>query len=247
MGHYGKVTSPAAAPIPSPSPLDAAQSAMAALRDRVAARPRARGWIHLYSAIAAAVVGIALVVMAATTVGREAAAACAIYAVTVVGLFTISATYHRHVWVSTRTRRWMKRADHSMIFVFIAGTYTPFAVLTIPQPTATVILATVWSGAALGVALKMAWPSAPRWLGVPVYLALGWVAIFVIPDILHGGGVAALVLMIIGGALYSAGAVFYATRHPKGWPSTFGYHEFFHAFVTAAAICHCVAIWLILY
>jgi hemolysin III len=93
----------------------------------------------------------------------------------------------------------------------------------------------------------MAWPSAPRWLGVPIYLALGWVAVFVIPDILRGGGVSVLVLMIVGGALYTAGAIFYASRRPKGWPSTFGYHEFFHAFVTAAAICHCVAIWLILY
>lgn len=241
MSHYGGVTYSA------PPLTTTAQAAVAAVRERAADRPRARGWIHLYSAIGAAAVGIVLIVMAATTVGSEAAAACAVYAVTVVGLFTISATYHRHVWISTRTRRWMKRADHSMIFVFIAGTYTPFAVLALPRPTSTVILAVVWSGAALGVALKMAWPASPRWLGVPVYLALGWVAIFVVPDILHGGGVAALVLMVVGGALYTAGAVFYATRHPKGWPSTFGYHEFFHAFVTAAAICHCIAIWLILY
>ncbi len=241
ISHYGKVTSSASAAAP------ATQLTAAALRERVAARPRARGWIHLYSAIGAAAVGIVLVVMAAATVSGEAAVACAVYSVTIVGLFTVSATYHRHIWVSTRTRRWMKRADHSMIFVFIAGTYTPFAVLTIPQPTSTVILAVVWSGAALGVALKVAWPGSPRWLGVPIYLALGWVAIFVVPDILRGGGVAPLVLMIVGGALYTAGAIFYASRRPKGWPSTFGYHEFFHAFVTAAAICHCVAIWLILY
>jgi hemolysin III len=241
MRHYGKVTSSASAAA------TASELTAAALRERVTARPRARGWIHLYSAIGAAVVGIVLVVMAAATVSGKAAAACAVYAVTIVGLFTVSATYHRHIWVSTRTRRWMKRADHSMIFVFIAGTYTPFAVLTIPQPTSTVILAVVWGGAALGVALKVAWPGSPRWLGVPIYLALGWVAIFVVPDILRGGGVAPLVLMIVGGALYTAGAIFYASRRPKGWPSTFGYHEFFHAFVTAAAACHCVAIWLILY
>lgn len=185
--------------------------------------------------------------MAAATVGASAAVACLVYAVTLVGLFSISATYHRHVWISARTRRWMKRADHSMIFVFIAGTYTPFAALAMPPRTAATVLITVWSGAAFGVGLKMLWPTAPRWVGVPVYLALGWVAIFVIPDILTGGGVTALVLMLVGGALYSAGAVFYATGKPTGWPQTFGYHEFFHAFVTAAAVCHCVAIWLILY
>ncbi len=211
------------------------------------ARPRARGWIHFYSAVVAAAVGITLIVLAATTVSGAAAAACAIYAVTVVGLFSVSATYHRHLWTSVRARTWMKRADHSMIFVFIAGTYTPFAVLALDEPSRTVVLAVVWAGAGGGLALKMLWPSAPRWLGVPIYLALGWVAVFVMPGLLHGGGVAALVLIITGGALYSAGAVFYATRRPRGWPATFGYHEFFHAFVSAAAICHCVGIWLVLY
>jgi hemolysin III len=234
MVHHERVTSPASATLPR-------------TLDPPVARPRARGWIHLYSAAAAAAVGIALIALAATTVGGAAAAACAIYAATVVGLFTVSATYHRHTWTSVRARTWMKRADHSMIFVFIAGTYTPFSVLTLPQPARTVVLAVVWSGAVAGVALKMCWPAAPRWLGVPIYLALGWVAVFVIPDLLHGGGVAALVLLLVGGALYTAGAVFYATRRPRGWPATFGYHEFFHACVTAAAICHCIAIWLVLY
>jgi hemolysin III len=234
MVHHGRVTTPVSATMPR-------------TLDPLPVKPRARGWIHFYSAGVAAAVGVTLIVLAATTVGSAAAAACAIYAVTVVGLFSISATYHRHTWISTRTRTWMKRADHSMIFVFIAGTYTPFAVLTLPQPARTVVLAVVWSGAVGGVALKMLWPTAPRWLGVPIYLALGWVAVFVIPDLLHGGGVAALVLLLIGGALYTAGALFYATRRPRGWPETFGYHEYFHACVTAAAICHCIAIWLVLY
>jgi hemolysin III len=206
-----------------------------------------RGWIHFWSAGVAGVVGIALIVLAATTVSAAAAVSCAVYAATVVGLFSISATYHRHTWTSVRARTWMKRADHSMIFVFIAGTYTPYAVLALEQPARTVVLAVVWAGAAGGVALKMLWPSAPRWLGVPIYLALGWVAIFVMPGLLHGGGVAALVMIIVGGVLYSVGAVFYATRRPRGWPATFGYHEFFHACVTAAAICHCIGIWVVLY
>src|SRR5699024_2018801 len=98
-----------------------------------------------------------------------------------------------------------------------------------------------------GVVLKLAWPNAPRWVGVPVYIALGWVAVFVLPDLLHNAGVAALSLLISGGALYSLGAVTYATKRPNPWPATFGYHEFFHATVSAAAICHHVAIWLALY
>jgi hemolysin III len=210
-------------------------------------KPRLRGWIHFWSAGVAAVVGVTLIVLAATTVSTAAAVSCAVYAATVVGLFSISATYHRHTWTSVRARTWMKRADHSMIFVFIAGTYTPFAVLALEQPARTVVLAVVWAGAAGGLALKMLWPAAPRWLGVPIYLALGWVAIFVMTGLLRGGGVATLVLIIVGGVLYSVGAVFYATRRPRGWPATFGYHEFFHACVSAAAVCHCVGIWLVLY
>ncbi len=140
----------------------------------------------------------------------------------------------------------MKRADHSMIFVFIAGTYTPIAALALSASTAAWVLIVVWAGAAGGVALKMLFPHAPRWLGVPFYLGLGWVAVFVFPDLLHHGGVASFSLLLIGGIFYSIGAVFYATKRPAGWPHTFGYHEFFHAAVTVAAICHCLAIWLLL-
>jgi hemolysin III len=210
-------------------------------------RPRARGWIHLYSAVVAALAGIALVVVSATTAGAGAAAACSVYTVTVIGLFSVSATYHLHTWTSARARTWMKRADHSMIFVFIAGTYTPVAVLALPPAKRILVLTIVWAGALGGVALKMLWPHSPRWLGVPFYLALGWVAIFLIPDILHAGGVATLVLILVGGLLYSVGAIFYATRRPNPWPDTFGYHELFHAAVSLAALCHCVAIWLLLY
>ena len=210
-------------------------------------KPRARGWIHTYSAWVAVGVGVTLVVLAAVGHGATAALACAIYAATIIGLFSVSATYHRHHWASTRARTWMRRADHSMIFVFIAGTYTPFAVLLLSGTTRVVVLSVVWAGAAGGVALKMLWPNAPRWVGVPFYLAVGWVAVFVLAPVLHAGGVAVLVLMLAGGALYTVGAVFYATRHPRGWPVTFGYHEFFHACVSLAAACHCVAIWLALY
>ncbi|RIJ69782.1 hemolysin III family protein [Nakamurella silvestris] len=215
------------------------------LETPAATRPRARGWIHFYSAIVAAVVGITLVVFAATQVGGTAAFACSVYAVTIVGMFSVSATYHRHTWISPVARTWMKRADHSMIFLFIAGTYTPFALLALPDTKGAWVLAVVWGGAIGGVALKMFWPHSPRWLGVPIYVALGWVAIFVIPDLIPAG-VAAVVLMAVGGLLYTVGAVFYAIKRPNPWPGIFGYHEVFHAAVSLAALCHCVAIWLIL-
>jgi len=141
----------------------------------------------------------------------------------------------------------MKRLDHSMIFLFIAGTYTPFSLLAMDRPTGYVVLAVVWGGALAGVALKLLWPHAPRWLGVPIYLAVGWVAVFVLPQILHHAGVTALVLMLAGGLLYSVGAVFYATRWPNPWPSTWGHHEFFHAATVLAAACHYIAIWFVLY
>ena len=215
--------------------------------DLVPVKPRLRGWLHLWSFVVAVAAGIVLVSLAGATVSAEAAVAVAVYSLTVCGVFGVSALYHRRTWQTARARTLMKRLDHAMIFVFIAGTYTPFAVLALPERTGQIVLAVVWAGALGGVVLKIAWPHAPRWVGVPFYLALGWVAVFVIPDLLHRGGVAALVLLLVGGAFYSLGAVFYALRRPVGWPDTFGFHEFFHAATVIAAACHYVAIWLVLY
>ena len=215
--------------------------------DLVPVKPRLRGWLHLWSFVVAVAAGIVLVSLAGATVSAEAAVAVAVYSLTVCGVFGVSALYHRRTWHTARARTLMKRLDHAMIFVFIAGTYTPFAVLALPERTGLIVLAVVWAGALGGVVLKIAWPHAPRWVGVPFYLALGWVAVFVIPDLLHRGGVAALVLLLVGGAFYSLGAVFYALRRPVGWPATFGFHEFFHAATVVAAICHYIAIWLVLY
>jgi hemolysin III len=209
-------------------------------------RPRTRGWIHYYSAMVAFVVGIALVVVAAQTRDGRAVFACSVYAVTLVGLFAVSATYHRHAWISATARTWMKRADHSMIFVFIAGTYTPYALLGLPPGAAGWLLAVVWTGALAGVALKMGWPHSPRWLGVPLYIALGWAAVFIIPALVESVGAAPVVLMCAGGLFYTGGAVMYALRKPDPWPGTFGYHEFFHACVSLAALCHCLGVWLVL-
>ena len=206
-----------------------------------------RGVIHLWSFFVSVVAGATLIVMAATTVSAVAALATSVYTTTVLGLFGVSALYHRRWWVSETARTWMKRLDHSMIFLFIAGTYTPFCLLAMSQPTGYIILGIVWGGAILGVGLKLLWPHAPRWLGTPIYIALGWVAVFVLPELLHNAGVAALVLLLAGGLFYTIGAIFYATKWPNPWPKTFGHHEFFHAATVLAALCHYIAIWLAMY
>jgi len=223
-----------------------------AIADRVRLRPsdigkpRLRGWLHVYAFFVAVVGGIVLSSVAATRPGVAPLLSCVIYSLTVCAMFGVSALYHRRVW-SERGYRVMRRLDHSMIFLFIAGTYTPFSVLLLPQPKATVILAVVWGGAVAGVLLKVAWLRAPRWVGTPVYLGLGWVAVAVLPDILRAGGVAMFVLLLVGGAAYTAGAVFYALRRPNPWPTVFGHHEFFHACTLVAAICHHIAIYFALY
>ncbi len=210
-------------------------------------KPRMRGWLHFWSFAVSVAASATLISVSAALVGAGAALATSVYSVTILGLFGTSALYHRRTWRTERSRTIMKRADHSMIFLFIAGTYTPIIALTTAPDRARLVLTIVWAGALAGVVLKTVWPHAPAWLGVPVYLALGYVAVFVIPDLLRGGGVAALVLILAGGLLYTVGAVFYATRWPNPWPETFGFHEFFHAATVLAAICHHVAIWLVLF
>jgi hemolysin III len=209
-------------------------------------KPRMRGWLHTYAFFVALVCGIVLCSIAATRPGWAPLVSCLIYSLTVCGLFGTSALYHRRVW-SERGYQVMRRMDHSMIFVFIAGTYTPLCVMLLAPRLATVMLALVWGGALAGVAVKMAWPHAPRWVSAPLYLALGWVAVAMLPEILHGGGVAALVLLIVGGAIYSVGAIFYALRRPNPWPTVFGHHEFFHACTLVAALCHHIAIYFALF
>jgi hemolysin III len=208
-------------------------------------KPRMRGLLHAYAFFVALLCGAVLTTLAATVSGHGRTAAivgCAVYSLTICGLFGISALYHRRAW-SPRGRAVMRRLDHSMIFVFIAGTYTPFSVLLLPRLKATVILSIVWGGAALGVIMKMIYPHAARWASAPLYVALGWVALGVLPDILRHGGDPAVVLLLAGGLAYTTGAVFYALRRPNPWPNTFGHHEFFHACTLVAAICHHIAVY----
>ncbi|GAA5177037.1 hemolysin III family protein [Rugosimonospora acidiphila] len=219
------------------------------LRPRDIGKPRMRGWLHTYAFFVAAGCGAILITLASTATTRPGAApaiACAVYSVTLCGLFGTSALYHRRVW-SPRGFTIMRRLDHSMIFIFIAGTYTPFSVLLLTGTKEIVILAVVWGGALLGVAMKLISPNAHRWLSAPLYIALGWVAVAVLPDLLHRGGVAAFTLLMAGGAAYTAGAVCYALRRPNPWPRTFGHHEVFHACTLIAAACQHIAIYLALF
>ena len=209
-------------------------------------KPRMRGWLHAYAFGVAIVCGIVLCSLAAAHPGWSAFTSCAIYSVTVCTLFGTSALYHRRVW-SPRGYKVMRRLDHSMIFVFIAGTYTPFCVLLLHGRVGAVVLGVVWTGAVLGVGLNLIVPNAPRWLSAPLYVALGWVAIPVLPQLASHGGPAALVLLLAGGAFYTLGAVAYALRRPNLWPGTFGHHEFFHACTLIAALCHHVAVYLALF
>jgi hemolysin III len=208
-------------------------------------RPRARGWIHLCSAAIATMGGLALVSAAGVASSQKAVLATLIYTITIVSMFSISAAYHRKHWHNPVAFKWMKRLDHSMIFLFIAGSYTPFALLAMPPRIGAEVLIIVWTGALAGVALKMWWPSAPRAVGVPLYLVLGYVAIAFAGSLLAGGGPVVVGLLILGGVLYNVGAILYGLRWPNPWPHTFGYHEFFHAFTAAAAVSHYVAVWFV--
>lgn len=205
-----------------------------------------RGWLHVYAFGVAIVGGTVLSSLAAARPGRAPLVSCAIYSVTVCALFGTSALYHRRVW-SELGYRIMRRLDHSMIFIFIAGTYTPLCALLLNERQATLILSIVWGIAVAGVILKVATTNVPRWLSAPIYIAMGWIAIAVLPQIMRGGGVTTVVLLIVGGVAYSVGAVFYAMRRPNPWPTVFGHHEFFHACTLLAAACHHVAIYFALY
>jgi hemolysin III len=195
-------------------------------------KPRFRGVLHQWAFFVSLVTGAVLVLVAPA--GR-ATLAVTIYSLTVAGLFGVSATYHRVDWASPNARRWMRRLDHSMIFLLIAGTYTPFALLALHGTLATAILVAVWGGALAGIVLNLVWIDAPKWLTAVVYVALGWVAVVAFPAMFHDLGVTPTVLVALGGVLYTIGAVVYAVRRPDPLPAVFGYHEVFHALVIAAA------------
>jgi hemolysin III len=222
---------------------DATRTAAQAYVDMLAARPKLRGLLHGIAFPLTLAAGIVLVSLAGS---ERARIGCAVYALSACLLFGVSALYHR--WHgSPRVRSLLRRMDHANIFLIIAGTYSPIALIVLRGRTSEVVLTVVWAGAVLGIAMQLLWTSAPRWLYVPIYLALGWVAVFVIPDLLHHGGVAVLVLVAVGGALYSLGAVVYAFKRPDPVPRIFGYHEVFHALTVAAFVLQYVAVSIATY
>ena len=201
-------------------------------------KPRLRGVFHQYAFYVALVAGIVLVALSDSL--RELVATW-IYAAALAAMFGVSALYHRIDWRSARSRVWMRRLDHSMILLLIAGTYTPFALLAFDGVLAKVILAVVWAGAAAGLVLNLVWIDAPTWVTAAVFIALGWVGVAAVPE-LFDVGVAPAVLVFVGGGLYTLGALAYAFKRPNPAPATFGYHEIFHLFVIGAAAVHFVAI-----
>lgn len=207
-------------------------------------KPRLRGVFHQWACACSVPLGLVLVSVAGTARARIA---LSVYALSLIGLFAASAAYHRINWRSVSARDWMRRLDHSMIFVLIAGSYTPFAVLVLRGPLAIVILAAVWAGALLGVAFNLVWREAPRWLRAALYVMLGWVAVAALPQLGAAIGIAGMTLLGLGGVLYTAGAVIYALRRPDPVPAVFGYHELFHTLVIAAAAFQCavIAFWIL--
>jgi hemolysin III len=201
-------------------------------------RPLLRGVSHAYAFWAALVAAVVLTVLVDPGAPRVSAV---VYGAGLCALFAASGTYHRWRW-NPRWRPLLRRIDHSTIFVFIAASYTPVALLVMHGTLRWVILAAVWTGALIGVVLSVAWISAPRVLSAACYLALGWVVVFALPQMVQRMAVAPLVLLAAGGVLYSLGAVVYATKRPNPWPSTFGFHEVFHVLVIAAAAVQFVAL-----
>ena len=194
-------------------------------------RPRLRGVVHLVAFVVSLPAGAALV---AAADGRTTALALAVYALSVSGLLGVSALYHLPTWSPGR-RRWMRRLDHTMIFVLIAGTYTPFCLLVMDGTLADVILVVVWASALAGAVLNLLWSDAPKWFTSIVYVSTGWAAIAAMPQLWEKIGPLGVGMLALGGALYTAGAVVYALRRPDPNPQVFGYHEIFHVLVIAAA------------
>ena len=203
-------------------------------------KPTWRGWIHAATFPVAIAAGIVLISLAQ---GAPAKWASAVFMLTSMLLFGNSALYHRFNW-RPRTKIILKRIDHANIFLLIAGTYTPLAILALPPSKGILLLSLVWAGALIGIGFRVFWITAPRWLYVPIYLALGWAAIMYIGDLL-AASVPMMVLVLVGGLLYTVGAIIYGLKKPNPWPGVFGFHEIFHTLTVLAFLCHWTATLLI--
>lgn len=215
--------------------------AVSPLTDEI--KPRLRGWLHAGAFPIALAAGVVLVALSPTTPTRVSSS---IYGITGALQFGISAVYHRGNW-GRRTYGVLRRLDHANIFLLIAGSTTPFAVLLLEGQGGATLLSIVWIGALLGVLFRVGWASAPRWFFTPIYIALGWVAALYVPEIYAVGGAAVVALLVLGGTLYSVGGVIYALGRPNWSPRWFGYHELFHALTLAAFLAHYVSVSLLIH
>ncbi|QBX57416.1 hemolysin III family protein [Nocardioides seonyuensis] len=213
-------------------------------------KPHLRGWLHAGTAPVALAAGVVLVMLSPTAETRIGSAAFVLSALLV---FTVSAIYHRGTW-SPRTWAFLRRFDHANIFVLIAGTYTPYALLFLEGSARTTLLVVVWVAALAGVAFRVLWIDAPRWLYTPMYFALGWAALFFIPQFIEGAdrfnndvAIAVLTLVAVGGVFYTLGGVVYGLKRPNPWPQWFGFHELFHSFTVVAFAAHYVGVSLATY
>lgn len=207
-------------------------------------KPRLRGVLHQWAFAVSVAAGICLVLEAGSARARLAVA---VYGLSVAALFGTSAAYHRVNWRRLGARRWMRRLDHTMIFVLIAGTYTPFALLVLNGTLGAVILIGAWSAALAGAVFTLVWIDAPGWLTATTYVVIGWIAVIAAPELVDHLGIAAVGAVALGGIFYSAGAVIYARKRPDPAPAVFGYHELFHLLVIVAAALQyaVVAFWVI--
>jgi len=228
---------------PEPSGPDVPQLPLleaAAVDAAVEIKPTWRGWIHAATFPVAVVAGVILIVVAD---GAPAKWAAAVFMLTSMLLFGNSALYHRFDW-SPKVKVLLKRIDHANILLLIAGTYTPLAVLALPPSKGVLLLSLVWGGTLIGILFRVFWINAPRWLYVALYLLLGWAAVMYIVDLMNAN-FAMMVLVIVGGLLYTGGAIVYALKKPNPWPGHFGFHEIFHVCTVLAFLCHWTACLLI--
>lgn len=203
-------------------------------------KPTWRGWIHAATFPIAIAAGVVLIVLSNGAIAKTASS---IFMASSLVLFGVSALYHRFNW-QPKTKQVFRRLDHANIFLLIAGTYTPIALLALPLNKGIVLLIAVWAGALLGIGFRVFWINAPRWLYVPLYVLLGWAAVMYVVDIAQAN-IAAMVLVIVGGLLYTLGAVIYGLKRPNPFPGRFGFHEIFHSLTVLAFLCHWTAALLV--
>ena len=202
------------------------------------AKPKWRGVLHQAAFVVA--VGLAPLLIV-TADGGRAQFAAAVFASSVVACFGASALYHRVTW-KPRARLWMRRIDHAGVYLLIAGTYTPVSMLVLRGAWRPVVLTIIWAGAAAAIVLKFVWVGAPKWLAAAIGIALGWVAVIVLPQMIGRVDLAAVILLVAGGLAYTLGAIVYVRRRPDPAPAVFGYHELFHALTIVGVACQYVAI-----